>query len=215
MIKKVLIIFSISILTGCTSTATVKLNQSSFKKVEGKSLTLTTSDKPDFSAMTAGKASFGLLGAMAMISKGNDIVQRNNIPDPAVIISKNIANKLIKKYSMKPRFNIIAEPNDSVKKLVLKYGQYDFIVDVRTINWGFGYFPTNWNNYRVLYSSKLRLIDTNTRSVIAESFCSSISSKNPQPPSYNQLLSNGATRLKSELITAANHCTKKLLNEIL
>lgn len=39
-------------------------------------LTVTSRQKPDFSAMTAGKATFGLLGAAAMIFEGNSIIQK-------------------------------------------------------------------------------------------------------------------------------------------
>ena len=68
---------------GCVSTKIVPLQQARMASLQGKTLTVAKREKPSFGAMTAGKAAFGMIGAAAMIAKGNSIVQENNIEDPA------------------------------------------------------------------------------------------------------------------------------------
>ena len=61
---------------------------------------------------------------------------------------------------------------------------------VRTVNWSFAYFPTDWNSYRVIYSAKLRLTDTRNRKVLAEGFCARIPEKSDSAPGYEELLAD-------------------------
>jgi hypothetical protein len=60
-------------------------------------LVVTTSDRPDFAAMTAGKAMFGMVGAFAMISAGNKVIRENNVEDPAHYIGSELAGFLCRK----------------------------------------------------------------------------------------------------------------------
>ena len=94
MLKHVLGMLLVAALTGCVSTKNVRIDQSNAEVMRGKSMALTTSDKPDFAAMTAGKAMFALIGAFAMISKGNEIIKTYDVPDPAVYIGKKVAEKI-------------------------------------------------------------------------------------------------------------------------
>src|SRR5262249_40419206 len=82
----------------------------------------------------------------------------------------------------------------------------DLLLDVRTLSWGFAYLPTTWNRYRVRYSARLRLFDMKTARVLAEGGCRRSSDETPDAPSYEELLANGAQRLKAELRSAAELC---------
>ncbi|RCV88556.1 hypothetical protein [Billgrantia montanilacus] len=56
------------------------------------SITMSSREKPNFLAMTAGKAMVGgLVGAAAMMIAGNNIVEENEIEDPAGHISSGLA----------------------------------------------------------------------------------------------------------------------------
>jgi len=183
--------------------------------MKGKSMSVTASDRPDFSAMTAGKAMFGMLGGIAMIKAGNKIVRENDVEDPAVFIGKALAEKIAESRSMSVKLPIIQGKNDNVASLAASSRSSDYVLDVRTINWSFVYFPTDWNNYRVIYTAKARLIDSNVRKVIAEAFCSRIPDQTDDSPSYDELLSNHAARLKQELRIAANTCVKEMSGKLL
>jgi len=215
MIKKLTLVLSITALAGCVSTKTIKIDQTHSDAMHGKTMAVTASDKPNFGVMTVGKVMFGLVGAVAMISEGNKIIKTYDVADPAEYIGESIAAKISDIHSVSIEDSVIAESDGGVDALAEKYLAKDFILDVRTINWSFGYFPTDWNSYRVMYSVKLRLIDTSTREVVAESFCARIPVQTPESPSYDQLLENGAERLKSDLRVEAEYCINEFQNKIL
>jgi len=145
---------------------------------------------PDFPAQTAVNVQFGLLGVATAISKGNVIVRRNNIQDPALAISRQLADGMRAHHG----FNV-AEADDftsvksDVNALASRYQDYDFVLDVRTIGWNAIYFPSDWNNYRVLYSAHARLIDVKAKHIVAEQQCLHVPqySNSDTAPTYAQL----------------------------
>lgn len=202
--------------SGCVSTKIVPLDAEAIEKAKGGTVAVTTREKPSFSAMTAGKAGFGLLGAAAMISAGNKIVEENKIDDPANFIQKKLLGEfaLDNNLSVTQIDNTVADGAD-VKKLSKQYAKADILFDVQTINWSFAYFPSDWNNYRVIYSAKLRVIDTKRGKLIADGFCARVPEKTDDAPSHEQLLANGAERLKKELQLGAEHCVQELRSKVL
>jgi hypothetical protein len=85
------------VLSGCVSAPTKSLDPGS--TWQGKHVVISHYAKPDFTAMTAGKAAFGLFGAVAMINAGDELVTSENIEDPAIEISERLANGLVEKRS--------------------------------------------------------------------------------------------------------------------
>jgi hypothetical protein len=186
-------------LAGCVSTKNVPLQQARMASLQGKTLTVVKREKPSFTAMTAGKAAFGLIGAAAMVAKGNSIVQENNVEDPAGYIAKELAGDLAAVYSM---------------TIVPVEGGADLLLDVRTVNWSFAYFPTDWNSYRVIYSTKLKLTDKSGK-VLAEGFCARIPEKSDGAPGYEELMADQAARLKQELKAGADQCIGEFRTKVL
>ncbi len=192
-------------LSGCVSTKNLQISQQDLKLLNPNNIALTSREKPDFSAMTAGKVMFALVSVATMGTAGNDIVEENEIEDPANYIRTSLANALKEKYGFK-----ISEPkkvtSSKSSKIVKAFPESDLILDVETINWSFVYFPTDWDNYRVIYSVKLRLIETKTKNIVAEGFCSRVPEEDDTASSYDELLANKAERLKQELTIAADKC---------
>ncbi len=215
MVKKILIILVSIFMSACVSTKNIRIDTDSSALMAGKTMAVSTSDRPDFAAMTAGKASFGMIGSFAMISAGNKIIKKNGIEDPASFIASELARDISEIYSLSVTLPIGAGNNNDIEYLVKAYSENNYILDVRTINWSFVYFPTDWNNYRVIYSAKLRLIDVATKKVIAEAFCARVPEKSSDSPSRDQLLSNNAARLKEELREAADYCIKDVRKKLL
>jgi hypothetical protein len=100
--------------------------------------------------------------------------------------------------------------SDDVGALAKTYANAELILDVKTIGWSFLYFPTDFNNYRVMYSARLRLIDRQRQAVMAEEFCSYTPEYEDtnKAPSYDELVGNNAAGLKRELANAARHCVE-------
>jgi hypothetical protein len=208
MFKQLAVLAGVCVLTGCVSTKNVKADLAGLQAGGVRSVATTLREKPTFMAMTAGKAAIGgLIGAAAMAASGNSIVRENEVADPATYIADQLANDLAMRLGAQKRPSSTTVTK-AVKpgELATVYGEGDLLLDVQTIGWSFGYFPTDWNNYRVMYSAKLRVIDTRTRKMVAEGFCARVPEKNAEAPSHDQLLADKAARLKGELRIAADYC---------
>lgn len=216
MFKSIAMLASALFITGCVSTKTIPIDMTKVRSSAPESVAISKREKPDFAAMTAGKAMFGAFGAMAMISAGNDLISENDVEDPASYIGSELASafsKTIPGTVVKP--SKAQTESTSPDELSEKYNFADYLIDVQTINWSLAYFPTDWDSYRVIYSAKLRVIDTRTQEQVAEGFCSRIPDQDSNSPSYDQLLNNNAKRLKKELKIAADACISEFKNNVL
>ena len=203
-------------LGACATANHTPISPESLARLQGKSVQATQYAQPDFAAFTAGKAAFALVGAAMMISEGNEIVKENQIPDPAREISAGLQSRLSAGKGTKPLPNSKTSAQGAdVAAIVATNSGSDYILDVRTMSWMFNYYPADWAHYRVTYSAKVRLIDAATKSVVAESACTTVQGDDKNPPSKDQLLDNKAALLKSYLSKAATTCTDLLAREVL
>ncbi len=203
-------------MSGCASFNHQTIDTKSVADMKGQTATHSARAKPDFAALTAGKATFALVGGIAMVVAGNNIVANNKIADPADVIATGLAKELENAYGVRlvtppakvsedDAGRVAASVNDAAK----------FVIDAQTINWSFGYFPTDWTHYRVIYTAKARLIDVQKKTVVAEGFCKHFPDSNLNAPTYEELLANEASRLKGELNTIAKECVKSMKTQML
>src|SRR5258708_34487569 len=75
-------------LSGCVSTKTVAVDHNVLAGFRGATIVASQREKQTFAANTAGKAMFGLVGAVAAINSGKDIIRENEVPDPSAYISQ-------------------------------------------------------------------------------------------------------------------------------
>jgi hypothetical protein len=197
------------VLSGCVAVRQVPLPESASSRFAGQTLQRSVYPKPDFAAYTAGKAGFGLIGVALIISAGNDIIREHAVEDPAIRISQEAAQTLVERYGLQlstsePK----ASQSDDIGALVQTYGEADLILDIKTINWMFIYFPTDWSHYRILYSARLRVIDRQQKTVIGEGFCAYKPEyeDTKKAPTRDELLNNDAEGLKRELAKAGAWC---------
>jgi hypothetical protein len=209
-----LVPLAIGTLSGCVSTKINPVDHKAFAAFRGGTVVTTQREKPSFAANTAGKAMFGLIGAAAAISAGNDIVRENDLPDPAVSIRQALLADLVTEDVLTPVASTTKTDAMDAEKLAKQYPGGDLLLDVQTVNWSFIYFPTNWSHYRVIYSAKVRLIDTKHSKVVADGFCARVPEETPSSPTRDELLENKAARLKQELATAADYCVKEFRTKV-
>jgi hypothetical protein len=216
MLRVILIAAAVGMLSGCVSTKTIPMKAETIARIQGGTLAVTKREKPGFAAMTAGKAMFGAVGGAAMVMAGNKIVEENAIEDPALRISAELMKGFadVNAMSVVSTDGIIAS---GVKptELAKQYSNANVLLDIQTINWSFVYFPTDWNSYRVIYSAKMRVIDTKEAKLLAEGFCSRVPENSAEAPSHDELLENQAARLKQELAIAADHCIQEFRSKVL
>jgi hypothetical protein len=214
--RKIIVgLFVVCMLPACVSTKTVKADVSTLQQAGHQTVIVSKRELPSFSAMTAGKAGFGLIGAAAMISAGNTIVRENQIEDPAVAIADGLGRALAEQLSVPVRVADDLLDSTNPAAIAKQYPGAGLLLDVQTVNWSFGYFPTDWNNYRVIYSVKVRLIDTRTGKLVAEGFCARVPEYSADAPSHDELLGNNAAELKARLKRSGEQCQEELKSQTL
>lgn len=216
MQRTVLALIAITIISGCASFKQQAINERSATSIKGQTVTYTTREKPDFMAMTAGKAAFALVGSIAMIAAGNSIISTNNIADPADAIAIGLAKELEIAHGIRlitPPIKV--DTNDSAQIALNVENAARYVIDTQTISWGFGYFPTDWTHYRVIYTAKARLIDIQAKDVIAEGFCKHIPDSNVNAPTYDELVGNQASGLTNQLNRIAGECINSIKAQML
>ena len=151
-----------------------------------------------------------------MFTHGNSIIANNNVTDPADAIAIGLAKVLEEAHGSKLVMPPATVNTDDAAQISANVnGAARFVIDAQTISWGLSFFPTDWGHYRVIYAAKARLIDVQTKTVIAEGSCKRIPENNMNAPTYDELLANEASLLKKELAAAASECVKTLKAEML
>jgi len=192
----------------------IQLSTADAALLRGKTIALTFHERPSFTAMSAGKASFGLLGAMAMIKAGNTLVDSNHVADPAGIIRENLAAALRDAYGAQV-LPADATPTKATKPkdLAALHVDADYVLDVRSGGWMYAYYPTKWGSYWVGYSAQVQLIDAKTGAVKANEACNANTRGHANPPSREQLVDNEAKLLKDVTASLGWMCTQLLAKE--
>jgi hypothetical protein len=202
-------------LAGCQTVKHTPLAETAGTQMQGKTFAVARYPLPDFSAMTAGKVAFGMIGAAAMIAEGNETVKVFQIPDPAIQISDTLGAALASQRGLQKVDVAGTYKGDTIPKIIAAYPGVDYIVDVRTVNWMFGYYPTNWNHYRVIYLARFRLIDTASGKAVAGTNCQTVQGDDKNPPNKGQLFENHGALLKEYFVKAATTCTDLLAKDLL
>jgi hypothetical protein len=195
-------------LTGCVSVEQKSISQDSAATLRGKTVVVDTYESPSFTAMTPGKAALGLIGTGLMIREGHSFIHDNQIADPAVAIGNGLAQKLATKYAVVVKATSDVKPltTDAIDAIVAQYPDSDLIMDSRTLNWAYTYFPDHWGTYRLIYAARIRLIDAHTKTVLAEGLCKQVPDYSPDMPNYDTLTGNGAAWAKAKLSSYAESC---------
>jgi hypothetical protein len=213
--KKTMWLLAIFALGGCMSVRPVQAPAGAVAALNGQPLTSVTYTRPDFSAMTYGKAAFGLIGAGLMISEGNAVVKDNDLPDPSLRIEAKLTERLADHLKASGATKIAGRPAklDDEASLSRDAGSKGVILDVETINWMFVYYPLDWSHYRIMYVGRARLIDANTGKRIAQAPCT-YQSDDTAPPTYDQMLADKAARLKTMFAAATDFCADKMAGDL-
>jgi hypothetical protein len=210
--------------TACVSTKTVPLDAVASDALSGKTVVLAKRGIADFAIISVKNslpgALFGPIGgavaAASAIATGNELVRTNHIADPAEDSGAAILDVLAAKYRLIVRDAGGAQVHGRQSDEIIKaYPGVDLVLDVETVNWTAIYFGGDWSHYGLIYRAKLRLIDARTAKLVAEASCVRKPEKQPDSPTYDQLLQDGAARLKSLSSAASNACRDELRSKLL
>jgi len=136
----------IVVLAGCVSTRNVTVTNERMQAWQGKTIAVTTRPRADFVAMTAGKAAFAVVGAVAMIEAGKTIVKENDVQDPSPVLTQGLLSEAEQRFGVVPAANtIVAVDTTDIPKLAHAASGADLLLDVQSMGSQFRYFPTDWS----------------------------------------------------------------------
>lgn len=182
--------------------------------LQGKRIALTVHEAPSFIAMTAGKAGFGLLGMAAMASAGNQLVKDNGIADPAIAVRESLTAILAPAYGAT---FLAADTTQTDRKkpadLAALHKDADYVLDVRSGGWNYGYFAAQWGEYWVGYSVQVQLIDTASGRLVSDLACNANTQQDTPRPTRDALHGDGARLLKHATQALGARCVQLLARE--
>jgi hypothetical protein len=203
--------------SGCVSTTIVPLPKGALSHSTGATVAYTQRERADFSDFKPSNGMGGAVGGIASVYSGNNLIRTYDIPDPAVGITKDLLAHLGTSFHTVPQASFpFAKNTTSIDEIIkASGGKSRLILDVQSINWMCIYFPFNWVRYRVLYSAKLRLIDTSKGGVVAEGFFAWKTPDNAYHPTYDELFANNGAVLRSQLDEASRAAVAFFKAEVL
>jgi hypothetical protein len=173
------------------------LPQTATAGLQGKTLVVTRHKVPPYTAMTAGKAGFALLGAGFMIAEGNKIIRENEVPDPAALLEAQLAPAIAKHYGMQIKPATIAMIDvEKPKQIAATQMDSDYILDIRSGGWMSSYYPGDWAKYWILYSVQVQLINAKDGTLVSNMACNASTNKHPNSPGKDQMYANKAQLFK-------------------
>lgn len=212
-------ILTVASLSGCATTETKPLASQALGALAHQSIGHTVRPAPgDFRRVTVTEMAIG--GALGVLLSGTagEFAVANGIVDPSQSIAADLAAALAAHAGALAVTRPVPVSTDDVA-LVANAARpgVRYIVDVKTIGWGFSYLPKNWTHYHVGYRATARLIDTATGTVIAEGQCipGRGSDIDGNPPTYDQLVADRAALVKATLADYARACVRSLKGEML
>lgn len=190
------------------------LSESAAAALNGKTVAVTRHEKANFTAMTAGKATFAILGAGAMIAAGNKIVADNDIADPADVLERELATAVAKHYGMQLKEGPAPVIKASKPKdIAATQPDVDYILDVESAGWMFAYYATDWGKYWIGYNGHVQLIDRASGKPVADAFCNASTNKHAASPTKEAMLDNNAQLLKDVTTALGWTCVHVLAKE--
>jgi hypothetical protein len=212
-----LLALSTVFLTGCVSTTNVPIQQNRRAQLSGATLAVTSRPLPAFADFKPSNAMFGIVGGLASVSSGNELIRQHDIKDPAPKIGDALAQHLASAWQMKPVSGVTVPIDTGNVEEIAKAaaGKADVVLDIQTVNWSLFYLALKWSRYQVVYTVKLRLIDARKKELIAEGFNAWKTPESTGYSTYDELFADNAAILRQRLDEGAKAAIDAFLSGIL
>jgi uncharacterized lipoprotein YajG len=204
-------------LTGCVSTTNVPIPQNRQAQLSGATLAVTERPIPAFADFKPSNAMFGMVGGLAAVGSGNELIRKYDIKDPAPKIGEALAQHLAAGWQVKPLTSVTVPIDTASVEEIAKAaaGKADLVLDVQTVNWSLFYLALKWNRYQVMYTVKLRLIDALKKELIAEGFHAWKTPESTGYSTHDELFADNAAVLRQRLDDGANAAIEAFRSGIL
>ena len=204
-------------LAGCTTIAPAQLPDTLAAQLRDRSIGIVIQEPSTFGVMRERDVALGPLGIPLMAAQGEHLRKAAHIGDPADDIATALADLLAGRDGAVILPKRGATPREEPEAIVAAAPAGSrYVLSVATVSWGLARFPLRGAAYSVTYVARARLIDAQTKSVIAEAGCM-------QPPDgsehestdYAEFTDQDAMLIKTELAARVDRCIHFLRRDML
>ena len=215
MIQRFMMIAAVTATLGaCAAPKVIPFDAGAIGPAGSRTLVTVTQQPPGFMPMRASRAGFGAIGALAMIEEGKTYANENGIVDPATVVEGRLTEEMQRRFGYRPgeRLSMV----NAAPGAPYPTAPESLYVDIKTANWGYVYFPTNWARFRVQYMAVFHLVDGATSTVVGQYVCNKTSHPDAATaPSLDELLANRSALMNSTLVELANTCATEFSAAVL
>ena len=214
------ILLSILPLAACALSDSQKLGPGGAERLAGKEVHAVREASPLFAAISAAQAFSGDIERRRGLGDGVRIVDQNALVDPSLLVEDALAAHLLQRYGTAGagaaiEFAAGEKPDDPALWTTTRPDD-GLILDVETRHWGFAYFPTERDRYRVIYVAMVRVIDAGTGQTLAQHLCDKRGPDSADTaPTYDEMLAEQAALLKAMLAEHAAGCIEEVTTRVL
>lgn len=207
--------------TSCVSTKDVALSAADRAAMRGKTVTVTTRQKPGHwvmkqSAMAAASLGGAVGGAIAgsiAEKEGAEQVAKHRLADPNETISREVAKDLVKKTGLKPVPSRGMTTSLDAKTIAGGNAHANYVLDCCTTSWFGTYYPLSMGKYFIMFGAKMQLVESSSGRVVAEGFNLYQGKDRDNAPDYDGIYANGAAFLKAETKKGTDGAIRKFTSQ--
>ena len=133
--------------------------------------------------------------------------------DPASGITQALTAALKARLNMPIAPEVGMSSDNTLDSAIASAPGAQWLLEVRTNVWGVTYFPTDWSHYRITYLSNLRVIDAETKRIVAESTCETKQGETRRP-NIEQLATKDASLLRFYFQQAQFECADRFAAKV-
>lgn len=215
--KRLLAATTALLLAGCTSIEPSQLTEPTALRLHGQGVAIVIQDPPTFGAMKRGDVALGPLGIPLMALQGERLRKSANIVDPADDVANTLADVLVGRHAavLLPARGHAASDEPAAIVAAAPTGTR-YVLAVGTLSWAIARIPFPHAPYYVTYLARARLIDVQTKAVVAEGGCMQMPDGTEfESEDYDKFTADNAQLVKTELAARVDRCIRFIKRDML
>ncbi|PWF55539.1 hypothetical protein C7C56_001045 [Massilia glaciei] len=189
---------------GCSHMGDQAINAKGLADLKGQQIVRTGNRALGFTVL---RPNFNPLQPYLNMTVQDEMITGFGVVDPAAAMSARLGASLAASQGSRVLPQTITVASTEVAAIAdAARASARFALDVRTFSWLITYLPLAWNSYGLAYTASARLIDTESKTVVAKGYCNLGFNKTVNPPTYEGMMANSAARLKRELQISGEEC---------
>ncbi len=215
--KHLLVAMTTALLAGCTTIEPSQLSETTALRLHGQSVAIVIQEPTTFGAMKRGDVALGPLGIPLMALQGERLRKAANIEDPADDVANTLADVLVGRHAAVLLHTRARSASDETAAIVAAAPPgARYVLTVGTLSWAIARIPFPHSPYYVAYLARARLIDVQTRAVVAEGGCLQVpDGTEVQSEDYDKFTANNAQLVKTELAARVDRCIHFIKRDML